>query len=139
MNKVFSVFACLLLATGCSRTTIVPLVPVSGKVVFDGKPVHKGDVVFVPNAEKGNSFLEFGIGKLAANGTYTARTLNNDGVKPGWYKVMVLATENEPQESPAWVPQWIVPLKYTKPETTDLHIEVVADAPAGAFDLTLSR
>ena len=125
-------------AAGCKPAS-EPLRPVSGKVLFDGKPLHKGDVVFVPDAEKGNTHLQFGIGKLASDGTYTAQTIQQDGVKAGWYKVMILASENEPVASASWVPIWIVPEKYTKPETTPLSIEVVPDPASGAYDFKIEK
>lgn len=137
MAKTLFVLALAFLVAGCSGERLIPLHPVAGRVTFAGKPVPKGEIVFVPDAEKGNTLLQFGIGKLNPDGTYTAQTLQKPGVQPGWYKVMVLATENEPKESPAWVPIWIVPVKYTKPETTDLRVEVVLNPAAGAYDFTL--
>ena len=127
----------LCLLAGCKKETPIPQHSVSGRVFFDGKAVPKGDVVFVPDAAKGNTHLQFGVGKLEPDGSYKAMTIQTEGVKPGWYKVMILATENEPQESLAWVPIWIVPVKYTKPETTDLSVEVIANPAAGAYDFTL--
>lgn len=111
------------LPLGCQKPAD-PLYPVSGLVTLNGKALHKGDIVFVPDASKGNTHLQFGMGKIARDGTYAAHTINHPGVKAGWYKIMVLATENEPQESLSWVPIWLVPLKYTKPESTDLVVEI---------------
>jgi len=105
--------------------------------MLDGKPLHKGDVVFVPDAAKGNTQLDFGMAKITLDGKYTADTFRKDGVKPGWYRVMILATENEPQDSLSWKPIWLVPVKYTKPESTDLLVEVVPNPPAGAYDFNL--
>ena len=141
MRMRISLLVCLFvcLAPACNRNSPETLQPVSGRVFLDGKPLHKGDVAFVPYAEKGNTALKFGMGKIDAEGNYTAKTFGDEGVKPGWYKVMVLATENEPQESPAWVPIWLVPVKYTKPESTPLAVEVVSEPAAGAYDLKLER
>ena len=42
------------------------------------------------------------------------------------------ATKTDPPSSPfGWTPDWIVPVKYTTAETTDLSVEVVA-APSPA-------
>ncbi len=139
MRNTIPILVCVIGLVGCKGETSVPLHPVAGRVMVDGKPLHKGDVVFVPDAEKGNTFLQFGMGKLNPDGTYTATTIHKEGVKPGWYRVMILATENEPQESLSWVPIWLVPTKYTKPETTDLTVEVVPNPPAGAYDFSIQR
>lgn len=137
MAKTAPVLAIAFMLAGCSGERPIPLHPVTGRVSFAGKPVAKGEIVFVPDAEKGNPHLQFGIGKLNPDGTYTAQTLQKPGVQPGWYKVMIIATKNEPQESLSWIPIWIIPVKYTKPETTDLRAEVVPNAPAGAYDFRL--
>lgn len=122
--------------SGC--TSAVPFHPVSGRVTVAGKPLHKGEVVFVPDASKGNTHLQFGMGKIASDGRFTAKTFSDEGVKPGWYRVMVIATENEPEESLSWVPIWIVPVKYTKPETTDIVVEVVPAPAPDAYHFNLA-
>jgi hypothetical protein len=125
----------LLMATGCTQP--IPLHPVSGRVTLEGKAVHKGNIMFVPDATKGNPHLQFGVGLLAPDGTYTAKTIQDEGVKPGWYKVMIIASENEPEPTLAWVPIWIVPEKYTKAETSGLSVEVVPEPAPGAYDFNL--
>ncbi|MSU77710.1 MAG: hypothetical protein EXS16_06405 [Gemmataceae bacterium] len=132
---------CLLLcviAIGCTKPE-EPMHPVAGRVLFDGKPVQKGEVVLAPDAEKGNTNLQFSIGKIDRDGRYVVQTFKKAGTKAGWYKVMVLAFENEPEENPAWIPIWIVPEKYTKYETTTLAFEVVADPALGSYDLVIER
>ena len=139
MNRVIRYLLCFLpcaFVFGCSKPA-EPMHPVAGSVRFNGKPLHKGDIVFVPDAAKGNPHLEFGIGKLDALGKYEIQTFKKEGVKPGWYKVMVLASENEPEANLAWVPIWIVPERYTKPETTKLAIEVVANPTPNCYDLVI--
>lgn len=136
MRYILICLPSVLFLVGCGEAP-VPLHPVSGKVMLGNTPLHKGEVRFIPDASKGNGFLQFGIGKIAADGTYTAKTFQDEGVKPGWYRVTIFATENEPQESLSWVPIWIVPVKYTKPETTDLLVEVVPEPAPGAYDLNL--
>ncbi len=123
---------------GCAKPE-VPMHPVAGRVMFDGKPLHKGDIVFVPDADKGNPHLQFGMGKIGTDGSYVAQTFKKEGIQEGWYKVMVLATENEPEAHLGWVPIWIVPAKYTKPETTTLSVEVVANPAPGSYDIVIER
>lgn len=127
-----------LFLSGCRNSDDV-LHPVAGQVLVDGKPLTKGDIAFVPDHAKGNTHLPFGMGKIGPDGRYVLKTYQQDGLKSGWYKVMILATENEPQENPSWVPIWLVPVRLTKPETTDLSVEVKADMPAGAADFDIRR
>lgn len=125
----------VVMLAGCGKAP-VPLYPVSGKIMYEGKPLPKGTVCFIPDSTKGNLHPQFGISTIAPDGTYTAKTYTNEGVQPGWYRVKVLATENEPQPSPNWVPIWIVPEKYTTAETP-LEVEVVPEPAPGAYDFTL--
>src|SRR5690348_17264028 len=63
------IFVPLLLA-GCEAR----LVPVSGKVTLDNKPLTTGTVTLKPDKEKGNAAKVEPIGKIAEDGTYTIET-----------------------------------------------------------------
>lgn len=107
--RIFSYFGCVyacaalvvLNSAGCgsaSKLEQVPVVPVTGKVLFQGQPTPGALVVYHPVAE----------GALAAppaqatvrdDGTYALTTYTaNDGASPGEYKVTVewrkMVTEN---------------------------------------------
>ncbi len=46
----FGSLSLTLLATGCSEEQKTPQFPVSGNVTFDGKPLEKGSISFLPSA-----------------------------------------------------------------------------------------
>jgi hypothetical protein len=85
------VLASALLLTGCGRPYKV--VPVSGRVQLDGKPLAGATVQFVPVAESGQE-LPSSFGTTDRDGRYTL-TLIADGNKTsgavvGKHKVMIL-------------------------------------------------
>ena len=75
---------------------------------------------------------------LGPDGSYELFSFEKPGLPLGWYKVVVYATKNDPPASPSgWAPQWLVPVKYTTAETTDLSIEVVAEPAENAYHFDL--
>jgi hypothetical protein len=69
------------------------LVPVSGRVTVDGKPLQSGMVTFFPNHSKGNTYLRGLAGKIK-DGRYELKSYDRNevarkGVPPGWYRVVV--------------------------------------------------
>ncbi|QDU25534.1 hypothetical protein ETAA8_06030 [Anatilimnocola aggregata] len=124
----------LLAAAGCGPK----LESVKGRVTFAGRPVPKGHIWFVPDLEKGAEHTQFSICPLNMNGEFELATYGENGVPPGWYKIVIYATKSEPPSSPTgWTPDWIVPAKYTSDQTTDLRVEVVANPRPGMYDFDL--
>jgi len=134
-RRLVTVLLCsVALVLGCQEK----LEPVKGRVTFNGLPVTKGHIWLVPDAEKGAKHTQFSICPLDANGQFELATYGENGVPPGPYKVVVYATKTEPPSSPTgWTPDWIVPVKYTSDQTTDLRVEVVADPQPGMYDFDL--
>lgn len=135
--------AAILAAPGCGAKE-EPLHPVSGKVTVDGEPLTIGAVGLIPDLARGNASPYAPQGKLGPDGSYTIATLDRPGAAPGWYKVAVWASANEPasdsyQAIKDFQPQWLVSEKYTQAGTTDLSVEVVPSPAAGAYDLKLSK
>lgn len=95
MNKVvryarhtrFLVAACIatLTVSGCGPGTPNPY-EVSGTVTFDGKPIPKGFITFLPDTSKGNKGP--GGGAPINNGEY--RTPTGKGVAGGPYTVKIV-------------------------------------------------
>jgi len=122
----------------------VPLVPVSGVVKNGGAPMPMGTVEFHPDTGKGNNFKGTPRGMIKSDGTYTLNTDGRDGAPVGWYKVTV-SGQGMPDPSKmggeggkAPTPP-VVNAMYTKPDTTKFSIEVKDGAPAGTYDLSLSK
>jgi hypothetical protein len=69
------------------------LVPVTGTVTVDGKPLQTGMVTFYPNHSKGNAYLRGAGGKIKDGmyelWTYDKKGEAKKGISPGWYRVVV--------------------------------------------------
>lgn len=64
--------------------------PVSGMVTYNGNPLEKGAISFVPEDPKG-----IGATGIIENGSYALSTRGeNDGARPGQYKVTITAKED---------------------------------------------
>lgn len=74
-----------LFAGGCGRS----LVPVSGKVTFDGKPVTGGAVAFLPLSKAADGKgLRPGSGTVQSEGDYRLGSyVANDGAMVGKYRI----------------------------------------------------
>lgn len=158
-RSLFGLFGSAVLAVasavGCSGGP--RLVPVTGTVTLDDKPLAFKNVRFVP--EPGTPGTGAG-GNTDANGAYSllavqpGATTDTAGVMPGAYKVVVAepmfpieaplpeATGDGPAPAiglPTARPkkqQVAIPVRYTKPETTPLRAEVPADGGPIVLKLT---
>jgi hypothetical protein len=117
------------------------LVPVTGQVTLDGKPLKVGSVSFRPDAARGNTSLHHPTSEIDAEGSYTLVSAGKKGAPPSWYRVLVFADENVQPGTPAHpvAPRWLVPAHYTDEKTTPLSVEVVAGPAEGAYDLKLKK
>src|SRR4051794_2865052 len=85
--------ALLLGIAGCSQTprSEVPLVPASGKVTLDGKPLPEADIEFIP---EGDTRGQGGSARTNADGGYLAATpFGEAGLSSGIYKVVISKRE----------------------------------------------
>ena len=79
----------LLVASGCSDDGLGKRYPVSGTVTYNGKPLEKGQINFLPTAPDGRS----ASGDIQA-GEYSLTTQTpGDGALPGKYRVTIIATD----------------------------------------------
>lgn len=118
------------------------LVPVEGVVTLDGQPLTVGGLTFHPDPAKGNTTMHQPVGELDASGRYTLTSGGKPGAPPGWYKVLVFSSEQMQDSLRGGAPtdpKWLIHRKYTDAKTTPLSVEVVADAPAGAYDLAVTK
>jgi hypothetical protein len=142
-----TLFSLTFLAFGCTDASGVgKTFPVSGKVMLNNEPLtaETTTVLFVPDAARGNTSSLEAAGTVDEQGTYTLFTRGKKGALPGWYKVVVTATELSTASSKTPlrhrpVPKSLVPGKYGLAKTTDLAVEVVERPAAGAYDLKLKR
>ena len=105
--------ALLLVLSGCSGRP--QRVPVSGKVLLDGKPVTGGTIRVVP---RDNRRAE---GRIDAQGRFTLTTFDeSDGCVKGTHAVEVLGAEKLPNGQV----RWLVPLKYQQISTSGLTVDI---------------
>ena len=124
------------LPAGCGQTK---LVPVSGRVTIDHKPLTTGNVTFKPDKSKGNTFTGEPTGEINSSGEYTLTTNGKPGAPAGWYKVIVPANAAfDPSDPSKAKPKWLVNSRYLADSTTTLEKEVVATPQPGAYDLDLT-
>lgn len=113
-----------------------PMFPVEGKVQFDGKPLTKATVIFVPDAGKNNMTKHEPRGAVI-DGRYKMLTHPREGAPPGWYKVGVIAMEPSDPKNPYSDQRSLIPERFGKADESKLTVEVRKDASAGAYDLEL--
>ena len=121
---------------GCGGSKRDPVGAVSGAVTFQGQPVSEGMVSF-HNPQKG-VFLNF---TLKPDGTYVARTAQQEGLPVGAYKVAVLPPLADvpvgvPKE-PLQVKEYPnIPPRYRKPDTSGLTL--VVQQGENRFDIAMA-
>ncbi len=131
--------------------------PVSGQVTYNGKPLEKGEISFIPEDAKKNA----GASGRIENGTYSLSTGGEgDGAQVGSYKVTITAKEDymakakaafekeakQQRESSFIPPQFVakaeaeakslIPAGYGDARTTTLKGEVKAQSNAIDFKLS---
>ncbi len=90
--KIVPLAAILLALAGCGDKVQgrAGLVPVTGKVTLDGKPLTTGTVSFIGSGGNNEAFT----GQIDGSGNYKLGASPTDpGALPGEYKVIVMATE----------------------------------------------
>jgi hypothetical protein len=135
------------LASGCGDASGVgKTLPVTGKVTLDDAPLTAAStiILFKPDDAKGNTSPFEPTGTVDDQGNYTLSTRGKKGAPPGWYKVIVTATEARPEQAMGPrhhhpTPRSLLPARYGQAATTPLAIEVVEQPASGAYDLKLTR
>jgi hypothetical protein len=134
---------CTLLGCGSPAEKLVSVV---GKVMVNGHTWTIGDVGFFPDPTRGNTSGQASIGVITHDGTYRLFTAGKPGAPPGWYKVVLWATNDPAAAGNPWGPdgkrrpiQWLIDPKFTSAETTPLSKEVVEQASTGHYDLEVTN
>lgn len=133
-------FLCLLAAgslAGCGGDNL-DLLPVSGRVFYDGQPLTTGTVSFHPLGATGH----VPTGVIDKEGRYTLSTAYQPGAPPGRYKAVIHATEptlQAPGKASPGLPKSIIPDRYNQGATSPFEFEVKPDAPEDAYDLRLEK
>jgi hypothetical protein len=140
----------LVISEGCKQSEPPPgppkLVPVTGKITHEGKPLAGAIVQFNPTGPIGNLLS---IGETDENGKYELSHMNFPGCAPGGYKVAVsltLTTQGKPvtiaqqsalSPSPATIgAKEVIPAKYSSLGQTTMTATVPEQGGTFDFDLT---
>ena len=108
---------------------------VSGRVTYQGKPVPKGTITFIPVSPGGRN----ATGALAPDGAYTLQTeAPEDGAQLGEYRVTIWAHDEAVLDYiPAQPvkPKLLAPPKYENPDSSGLTRTVVRGRNVFDFNL----
>jgi hypothetical protein len=121
---------------GCGKADIAR---VAGRVTLDGQPLSGAQIVF-EDAARGVSVNA----QLSADGQYTARTYDKEGLPPGTYQIAVrpgqFGTGEAPLADAVLTSQPVsstIPERYRSAATSGLSVVVAAgDNPPQNFALT---
>jgi len=123
------------LAVGCNNS----LVPVSGTVRLDGKPLAEAGVVFQPIGQGAVA-----SGTTDAQGQFHLATGSQLGAAPGEYcvtvsKARVIGVDRDERVAPTGVKvERVTPVEYADPATSPLKANVNRSTGTYNFDLTSS-
>ncbi|MCA9268883.1 MAG: hypothetical protein KDA41_10455, partial [Planctomycetales bacterium] len=102
------------LALGCSDGRPAR-VRVSGRVLINGEPLHKGYVRFIHDSARAS------WGEIGQDGRFTLTCFDGqDGAVPGLHHVEVTSNENINESSM----RWFAPKKYADYNTSGINIEI---------------
>lgn len=124
VRAVFALGA-LLATVGCGdgRPTRVP---VSGRVLIDGKPLSYGVVTFIPSDARSS------YGRLDNEGRFTLSCFSkDDGVVTGKHKVAVCAGETIGEDHL----KWHAPKVYADHHTSELEYEITGPTDSIVIEL----
>jgi hypothetical protein len=142
--------AAVLLLAGCSDSSgLAKRYPVSGKVTYNGAPLAKGNINFIPT---GTTAADRAATATIENGYYTLTTATeNDGAFPGTYAVTITSTEVDLTEVKANMKggsgrqedvlratrkaKSLIPMKYGFPDQSGLKAEVKSGSNSVDFAL----
>jgi hypothetical protein len=136
-----------ILAAGCGGPSRPETAPTSGRVTYKGQPVAGGRIVFFPEPSGAGRQA---IGTIGPDGRYSLTTFRDgDGAVLGRHRVTIKATRVTGPPSPEEAAdqmrrgvdlgvEWLVPKKYSRPETSPLTADVKRGDNTIDFDLPSS-
>jgi hypothetical protein len=84
---ILALVTCALAGCGGDETARIKLVPVSGTVTLNGKPLEGAEITFTP--DPANAKVTPGSDTTGPEGNYKAMFRGRSGLAPGKYKVVV--------------------------------------------------
>ncbi len=136
--RLLAALAALPLLAGCGADR-GGMVPVSGRVTWEGEAVTTGNVTFTPaDAVTGR----LASGQIQSDGTFTISTLKQgDGVLPGTYRVGISSAPPPPIEvmEGQVLPTGPVPTSYNNPTASGLEVTIEAGSDPVVQDFALPK
>lgn len=99
---------------------------VRGVVAYNGRPLMRGTVTFLPQ-ERGSERIDPGIATIGPDGTFWVGNANLSkpaGLQPGKYKVTVLVMKPRPEGASGPLAALEIPERYTQESTTPIEVTV---------------
>lgn len=139
-SRRLAVAACLfggmLFAAGCGgRSDLPPVAPVHGVVTYEGQPLPRGMVYFVPTAADAKAPMA--SGEIGPEGKYVLYTSDQKGALVGSHRVRVFATE-KPKDETDTFPKLLIPERYNDEATSGLTYDVKAGVD-NEINITLTQ
>jgi hypothetical protein len=133
---------------GCQKGP--KLLQVNGKVFVGDAPLAGGVVTYIPDSAKGNTLKVNPTSMVNSDGSYSLLTDGKAGAPAGWYKVTIstqfpgMGMGGKPAEVTTGAPASLqsstqVDPKYTDAGQTPETKEVKAGAPAGYYDIKITK
>ena len=122
---IWSAISFCLLASGCGETNDqLPVVPVKGVLIFQGKPLDNALVTF-HSTDQTQGKITSGRATTKRDGSFELSTYNaNDGIPEGDYAVTIECFRLRGGNG-SWEPgPNILPPKYSNPQTSEIKLSV---------------
>jgi hypothetical protein len=113
-----------LFGAGCGSRQL-PVFPVHGLVVYEGRPAAEALVIFHPVKNEGAFANVRPIGRVGADGSFTLTTYSaDDGAPAGEYDVTIDWREHTAPVEGAPPGRSLLPARYSSPQQTQLHVQI---------------
>jgi hypothetical protein len=118
----FGVALCCMALGGC-KSSQEPLAPVKGQVMYRGRPVPGGTIVFIPDASLA-THGNLATAEIKSDGTFVLKTNDLPGAAAGHHKVTIACVL---QDGTGSAPRSLLPARYRDPDLSGLNCVVVAN------------
>lgn len=124
---LLAILVSCVLTSGCSDDGRPKVVPISGQVLIDGKPLTHGFIRIVPADARPAS------GEIGTDGRFTLKTFeDDDGAVTGVHLVAIMAVEYLSESDI----RWHAPEEYSQHETSGLTVDI--EGPTDSLIIELS-
>jgi hypothetical protein len=127
LNQLWRLVACAVMGVtvcGCSGGKQPKVVPVAGKVLFEGRPLPRAQVVFIPLGDPAPAAVR-PVGTTDDEGRFTLSTFTQkDGAPEGRYAVLVTLFPLVGRKDDLQLGPNVLPPRYADPQQSPLKAQV---------------